>query len=931
MSNFYNKASVIGGPPDPAVLTQLRIRKKLLDKGSFLSTTLERSTEDLLVLNSNSGWVRMMSSVDVLDPTTNAFSSDLAKKYVMVGGSLYNNPELNSFTRKQGFDYDGKNTKAFSSYEKSSLEGFVPMPGITNFVVQSKNQFGTLRVGSIEFQANSIEQLSDLEKLFLRPGFSVLLEWGHSVYLDNTGSRVNGHPGIEPKEFFSIFNKKKIVERVQQEKAKSSGNYDAVFAFIKNFTWSLSRYGAYDCKVDIVSMGEIVESLKVLIDPNTTVFAGTGYTSEDTDARANLTPLHQVLHEIKNSPADVEKAVKNNKKLGLIDEALKKIGKKLMFHRFANGDVGEDKEPTPYNYVPLHVILETLNQTMVLKDCEGNIVTFYSGQLKPDSKTPLTPYVTFPWHFILNPAIGFLPKHSLNKMGFNFAYSKSTKDYLKDDITDICISIDHALAILDGVCNEKEVTDQVLLNFLQQLLLSVQDSAGNINEFALHYEEDEFMFYIIDRNVTPPGDQAAVIDTAGLGSVVESINISSRLTSKISNIVAISAQAAGTDAGDELFAMQQWNYGLVDRIIPERNFKKCATSKPKPTGTPDDNKNDISENDTQLEVAKLFSYTKEIEKLSYNSIANTYVYSTLTFTITNKPDTDISGLKSLHRRLMYRVLNNTIAETNSAPPNLIPLSLQLKMLGIGGLKVGQVFHLPEEILPSSYRGEAGKGPKIGFMIFDPSHTIQNNRWVTDLRCSMVLTEAKKSRKARPVKELEQELVVNSDLAVATLTPVADGKSRKDIQGYVTGQQGVELIKSSEGLELEAYPDPGSKGKPITIGYGTTKINGANVLPGQKITAAYAETLLKADLKQFENGVKKYVKVPLSQGEFDALVSFSYNCGLGNLSTSTLLQQLNAGRYEAASEQFIRWNKAKGKVLPGLTKRRTREANMFRAS
>lgn len=928
MSTFHTTYSKIGGPPDKLVLDQLARRKKLLQKGSFLSEDTGRTTEDLILLNSNTGWIRMMSSVDVLDKTTNAYSSDLAKKYIMLGGSLYKNATKESYQIKEGFQKLGEGLLPSSSYEKTPIEGFVPMPGITSFVVQSKNQFGTLRVGTVEFQANSIEQLSELERLFLRPGFSVLLEWGHSVYINNEGSRVNGHPGISPKEFFSIQNKKEIVKRVQQEKQKSSGNYDAVFAFIKNFTWSYSKYGTYDCKVDIVSMGEIVESLKVIIDPDSTVFAGTGISSEDTDARANLTPLHQVLHDIKNSPADVETAIAMSSRLALVNEALGKNGKQLIFHRFANGAPSTDNNtpPAPYNFVPLCVILETLNQTMVLKDNEGNIVSFYSGFSHLLYAKPTTPYVTFPGHFILDPSVGFLPKTNQFIVGFKFAVGVETYSYFENDITDICVNVDYALSILDSVCSGTEVTDQVILKFLQNLLSGIQDSAGQVNDFAFHYEEDEFMFYIIDRNVTPPGNKEAEIDIAGLGSSLESLNISSRLTNKIGNVVAVSAQAAGTDAGDELLAMQQWNYGLKDRIITDRNYNGKTTS-----ATPDNNKNNISENTTQLQAAKIVKYTQDVEKLSTNPGANSLAIPQLTYTITNKSDTDLAGLKSLHRRLMYRILHNTVIEKTSAPPGLIPLNLQMKMLGIGGMKVGQVFHIPEKLLPEAYRGEQGKGPKIGFMVFDPSHTIQNNRWVTDLRCGMVITEADPKRQKSNLS-LEQILTENSDIANVDLQPVTEGKTRKDVQGYTTSQSGVDLIKSSEGLELEAYPDPGTKGKPITIGYGTTVMNGRPILPDQRITKEYAETLLKQDLQRtFEKGVKTYVKVPVSQGEFDALVSFTYNCGVGNLSKSTLLQQLNAGQYERASEEFIKWNKAAGKVLPGLTKRRVKEANMFRTS
>ena len=136
------------------------------------------------------------------------------------------------------------------------------------------------------------------------------------------------------------------------------------------------------------------------------------------------------------------------------------------------------------------------------------------------------------------------------------------------------------------------------------------------------------------------------------------------------------------------------------------------------------------------------------------------------------------------------------------------------------------------------------------------------------------------------------------------------------------QKGLDLIKSFEGLELKAYKD--SVGV-LTIGWGST---GSHVKPGMVITKEQAETLLKQDVSRFEKGVNDLVKVPLTQNQFDSLVSFSFNLGLGNLKSSTLLKKLNASDYSGAANEFLRWNKAAGEVLNGLTRRRQAEKDMF---
>lgn len=134
-------------------------------------------------------------------------------------------------------------------------------------------------------------------------------------------------------------------------------------------------------------------------------------------------------------------------------------------------------------------------------------------------------------------------------------------------------------------------------------------------------------------------------------------------------------------------------------------------------------------------------------------------------------------------------------------------------------------------------------------------------------------------------------------------------------------EGLRLIKDSEGLRLSAYQD--SVGV-WTIGYGHT----ATAQRGQTITEAEAEQLLQADLRRFEDGVRELVRVPLTDNQFAALVSFAFNLGLGALAESTLLRKLNAGDYQGAAAEFPRWVHAGGKQLPGLVTRRGRERQLF---
>lgn len=135
--------------------------------------------------------------------------------------------------------------------------------------------------------------------------------------------------------------------------------------------------------------------------------------------------------------------------------------------------------------------------------------------------------------------------------------------------------------------------------------------------------------------------------------------------------------------------------------------------------------------------------------------------------------------------------------------------------------------------------------------------------------------------------------------------------------------GLDLIRAFEGLRLDAYVCPAGV---LTIGFGST---GDHVKPGMRITEDEADALLEKDLERFERGVESLVTAEIGQDEFDALVSFSFNVGLGNLGQSTLLKMLNRSDYMGAAAQFGKWIYAGKKVLPGLVRRRHAEAAMFR--
>ena len=162
MSIGWSKKSTIYSNVAESVETQLNTRKSIVKKR-------KRTDSDLLFLNSNTGWVKLSSGADV----SNTDNSNTASQNILLGGT-YNG------SLKQGFTHD-KN----SSYSHSKRFGFKPMAGITRVSINSQGTFGAIKKAKVDFQVNSLDDLEKFERLYLLPGYSMLLEWGHSIVLEN--------------------------------------------------------------------------------------------------------------------------------------------------------------------------------------------------------------------------------------------------------------------------------------------------------------------------------------------------------------------------------------------------------------------------------------------------------------------------------------------------------------------------------------------------------------------------------------------------------------------------------------------------------------------------------------------------------------------------------------------------------------------------
>lgn len=317
---------ILGEVFDKYVDEQIKIRQNSLGKS-------QKSTDDLVVFNSSTPWIRLSSSVEVGKDRAKTLATNLGiNQSEVVGRNLAKNLVLFAGTsdgadlsnKKGGVGYGLKNSYGFLSGQK---QGYRPMPGVTGISASYKNN-GTLKQAQVSLKCFTREQFEAVEAIYLRLGYTMILEWGHSVYFDNNNKRRNmssleipnilfidkipptkvvgpeelgsvtldlttssfrGPEGVkefdreipegaqkayakslgitvdELKNLYrnNIAYPEKLRIAIEGNKKKTSGNYDAMVAKVSNFSWSLNDDLSYDITLDLVSVGDVIDSLKM--------------------------------------------------------------------------------------------------------------------------------------------------------------------------------------------------------------------------------------------------------------------------------------------------------------------------------------------------------------------------------------------------------------------------------------------------------------------------------------------------------------------------------------------------------------------------------------------------------------------------------------------------------------------------------------------
>lgn len=711
-------AKVIGGPLDPAVNEQLKARGDVLSRSN-------RNIQDIQAFNSKTGWIRMSSSVDV-----NGTDSK-AREYVLGGIAL-----SSSQNQRSGIDFTGDNPGT-SAYRKGPL-GYRPVPGITSASISAKNRFGTLRVATVNFICWDKDQLSDMEKLFMRPGFSVLLEWGHSMYIDNLGELQTTVDYVNNFFDFRGSSKDQLQQDIKFTKIGTNYNYDAIYGYIKNFQWSFRVDGGYDCTAEIISIGEVIESIKTTFTPGESdaISIDTDDSKEIREAR-KLSPLHDFLGALvdiepesyqdfvgimESSSQEIREAL--NIQLNANSSATLSYAKVDYFKLRLRSEVGVFSDDyTKLSYITLGDLLLAINNIFMVKESGQSYTSYFTGNRgNPDDVDPATKelkydppqFLTYPGHFSLDPKVcvyRHLPFQSPETSYGNyhkFITRLPSLGYQENSyITSIWICVENAFELLRQISSNTNEEERTVEKFLSQLLEQISKNLGGINELDVTFDEIYSKYIVVDRKFPVDKADLTEVSLTGLKSTVTSLNMSSKLSPKLGTIIAVSAQAKNGDPGIEAGNMFRWNEGLTDRISPAK------TLTPTPTQSSEQaNKSPYLK--AKQQVFKAFSTaTAEEGKFDYSNDS-------------------FSNLTSAHALISRTDLNKHFeSKSGAVKPGIIPFELSITLDGIGGIKIGEAFKIAPGILPDDYQD------KIAFIVTGVDHNIGSNKWQTSIKAQTI--------------------------------------------------------------------------------------------------------------------------------------------------------------------------------------------------
>lgn len=722
--------------------------KKQVDSRQKVYGKKDRDVKDLQYLNNRTPWIKLGSSIDI-DEFSKKYKdlggeyrgNELAKQLVLFGGSqndIEGVADLNFNINRSGRD------SLSTAYGFGGLEfGQSPMPGIESVETRTLNR-GSLKRANVTIVAHNPRQFELIELLYLRLGYHVLLEYGHSSYLDDDGELQSQPPTLMSKFLNGEFSTPyQVLDAIQSQKVTTRGNYDALLGKVDKFFWEFNPDGTYKISLSLVSIGDVIQSLNL----NTTKSF-----NKDTDEPIELNYRgNELAKQFKSRISELKRVNTVQGKENQTSVLTSKLpnGSKIVTykkHSFT-GEKGTTTIKNRFYYIRFSEFLRVLEKNLVFTlDLNNKIPA-----LKFDTDIASNLMYYDPNVFTLDPRICVadyeLPfsdetRYLFNQhLQFDAFEEKNFKAKIGETsygrIMNIFLEMNFILDALEK--NVDENGKVPLLNFLKSILKEVNNNFSNSTELDVFLDETANEVKILEQRSLPNlesilkqfelSNSNTIFDIYGYSSnqtsgFVKTFNFKTEISNALSTTISIGAQSSGTIKGENFSAFSNWNRGLIDRIAPVKSNPLSS----KNSLSLDDIKNQISFKEEELNKTKII-YLGEL--LGYSSPIPSFKPTSVNSFLDLQRDCyelaeEIENLKQQQRILEGNLEGKTNEKVFSNSIAFLPLNLSLTLDGLSGFKIYQSFLLRQGLLPKNYPDN------LKFLIRGISNTINSEGWTTTI-------------------------------------------------------------------------------------------------------------------------------------------------------------------------------------------------------
>lgn len=778
--------ALIGNAFEEYVSNQISIRQSALAEG--LDPSSPRSLNAQKAFNTQTPWMRLASAVDVdsggdlgggpsVSDTVESkgiFSgfdwkgSELSKNFVLLGGAASIGGDTSTGTMPSGIvgkkgALEGAYGYGYSQADLNTGRGYIPPPGVTSVDFEYKND-GALAFATINIKAFSEVQFNIIDILYQRPGYTCLLEFGHSTYLNNSGEVVVADFNTDPLNYLykpagstTYFD---LAKKIQNEKSKRQGNYEGMFGIISKFNWKFNSDGSYDITVKLTGTGDVISSLKTNT-PKLEINGNAGRsfinssTLSDSDqpsdkdkedaeeegggavliAAAGKSQLNFELFNFFQNTTDYpfsDNSSTNDikfKNVGIGKKSKSFTIKKALFKIDVNDYGGT--EYSPITSIKFGALLTTIQKVCNLKDSKGQHLLNFSMVEELSEGKDTTFMVSYPGNFSSNPTkciikyrpleldqlntkMVQLPSYTVfnDKLTANYDGNENFENpQLVMRLSDVYVDVGFIATVLEELGGSDDSSrDEVevpLLGFLNKILSTINSCLGGLNNFRVMFDETTNKINIISESPVlniKEDNSLTRINTFGIeknqGSFIKDMDLNSELTDAFATQISIGAQANSNTTAGDGGPFGAYNKGLNDRLMVQKQ-------------TPSDGDDDVKEK-SELKDVLGDMWTDEV------STAFKQVYGDREF------GTDyIPTLEGVVSNMASYIMGRYVQTGNAPVQSFLPFNLSLTMHGLGGMKIYQGFQIDGKGLPVSYDPST-----ISLIIKSLTHNVSLEGWVT---------------------------------------------------------------------------------------------------------------------------------------------------------------------------------------------------------